>query len=188
MIALNLRHFYSRSQTFLIPAKTLLVHVGDLAVGGERRDVEWEEWGSSCAETVLHHPAWDTWTCFVFGMRHVMPQVTHLDDRRVMIVRDLCPRRYMRASEEERNESEALYQEMGYEGHYPRSIVKCVPLPTSIGEDLSNVRLMISEDGIIVLEVRRMQLCVFMAARLMLLGCRMPLDLERNCFICSHSD
>jgi len=180
IIAFNICHFYpggSRSQTFLISAKALLVHVGDLAVGGEGRDIEWEEWGSSCAEPVRHHPDWDTWTCFVFGMRHVMPRATRRDDRHMMIVRDLCPNRFMRASEQERNESEALYQEMGYKGPYPRSIVKCVPLPTSIGES-SNVRLMISEDGIIVLEVRRMRVCVFMAARLMLLGCRMTIESE----------
>ena len=186
-IALNLNHLYprgSRFQTFLIPAKAILAHVGDLAVGEEGRDIEWEGWGSSCAQPVLHDPEWGTWTCFVFGMRHVMAEATHHDDRHVMIVRDLCPMRFMRASEEERNESEALYQEMGYKEPYPRSIVKSVPLPRSIRKS-SNLRLMISEDGIIVLEVRRMRVCVFMAARLMLLGCRMPI---RNCFICSHSD
>ena len=182
MIAFNLRHGHLypgvlRSLTFLIPAKALLVHVGDPAIGGEGRDIEWEEWGSSCAEPVLHHPGWDAWTCFVFGMRHVIPQTARHDDRHVMIVRDLCPNRFMRASEEERNESEALYENMGYEGPYPRSIVKCVPLPTSIGES-SDVRLMISEDGIIVLEVRHTQVCVFMAARLMRLGYRMTMKLK----------
>jgi hypothetical protein len=59
------------------------------------------------------------------------------DDRRVMIVRDLCPRRYMRASEEEREESNALYEEMGTKEPYPRSIVKSVPLPRNF-EDKSH--------------------------------------------------
>jgi hypothetical protein len=190
IIAFNLHQLYpgdSRNETFLIPAKALLGHVGDLAVGSEGRDIEWEGWGLSCAELVRHHPAWDIWTCFVFGMRHVLPRAAVRDDRRVMIVRDLCPRRYMKASEEERDESEALYREMGYEGRYPRSIVKCVPLPSTIGES-SRVRLMMGEDGIIVIEVRRMRVCVLMAARLTLLGCRMAMKRERNIFICSHSD
>jgi hypothetical protein len=174
IIAFNLHR-----KTFLIPAKALLGHVGDHAVEREGRDIEWEEWGSSCIDTIRNHPPWDTWTCFVFGMRHVLPSTKFRDDKRVMIVRDLCPRRYMKASEEERSESEALYQAMGYKGGHSHSIVKCVPLPTSIGES-PGVRLMISEDSIIILEVRHMRVCVFMAARLMLLECRIPLGSERN--------
>ena len=175
LIAFNLRRFHrgdSRSETFLIPARTLLEHVGDITTGGEKRDIEWEEWGSSYAEPVRRHGQWPTYSCFVFGMRHVLPLTASRDDRRVMIVRDLCPRRCMRASEEERNESNALHRALGYEGPYPRSVVKCVPLPTSIKES-SEVDLMISEDGIIILEVRRVLVCVFMATRLMPLGCRL---------------
>ena len=70
-----------------------------------------------------------------------------------MIVRDLCPRRYMRASEEEREESNALYEEMGTKEPYPRSIVKSVPLPRNF-KDNSDIDFMISEDGIVALEVR----------------------------------
>jgi len=59
----------------------------------------------------------------------------------------------MRASKEEREESNALHQAMGAKEPYPRSIVKSVPLPRSI-KDSSDVDLMISEDGIVALEVR----------------------------------
>jgi len=162
----------SRSETFLIPARALLEHVGDITTGGEKRDIEWEEWGLSYAEHVRRHGQWPMYSCFVFGMRHVLPKAEFCDDRWVMIVRDLCPRRCMRAREEERNESNALHQALGWEDQYPRSIVKRVPLPTSIRKS-SDINLMISEDGIIVLEVRLMLVCIFMAARLMLLGCRM---------------
>jgi hypothetical protein len=118
------------------------------------------------AEFVCHHGQWPTYLCFVFGMRHVLPMAEFRDDRWVMIVRDLCPRRCMRAREEERNESNALHQALGWEGQYPRSIVKRVPLPTSIRKS-SDINLMISEDGIIVLEVCLMLACIFIAARLM---------------------
>ena len=174
LIAFNLRRYHPgdfRSETFLIPARTLLMHVGDNTTGGEKRDIEWEEWGSSYAEPLHRHGQWPTYSCFVFGMRHILPMASFHDDRQVMIVRDLCPRRCMRASEGERNESNALHQALGCKSQYPRSIVKCVPLPTSI-RDSSEVHLMISEDGIIVLEVRRLLVWVFMAARLMPLSCR----------------
>jgi len=154
LIAFNLHRFHrgdSGNETFLIPARTLLEHVGDITTWGEKRDIEWEEWGSSYAEYVCRHGQWPTFSCFVFGMRHVLPMAEFRDDRWVMIVRDLCPRRCMSAREEERNESNALHQALGWEGQYPRSIVKRVPLPTSIRKS-SKVNLMISEDGIIVLE------------------------------------
>jgi hypothetical protein len=66
----------------------------------------------------------------------------------------------MRAGEEEREESNALHQAMGAKEPYPPSIVKCVPLPRSIRES-SDVDLMISEDGIVILEVRCMRVCVY---------------------------
>ena len=82
-------------------------------------------------------------------------------------VRDLCPRRCRRASEEEHEESNALHQAMKSKEPYPRSIVKCIALPRSIGVS-SDVNLMISEDGVVVFEeVRCMRVCVSMAARLM---------------------
>ena len=73
------------------------------------------------------------------------------DDRRVTIVRDLCPRRYMRASEEEREESNALYKDIGSKEPYPHSTVKSVPLPRSF-KDISDIDLLISEDSIVALE------------------------------------
>jgi hypothetical protein len=185
MIAFNLHHSYrgeSHSETFLILAQTFLAHANDITGrDGRRRDIEWEAWGLSCAEPIRRHGEWTAFSCFVFGMRHILPTFRLRDDTRVMIVRDLCPRRCMRASKEERKVSDELHQEMGgdLEDHHPRSIVKCVPLPTSIGES-SDVHLMISEDGIIILEVRQVQDCVFMAALLMLLGCRATMKPESS--------
>lgn len=172
IIALNLHRFYrgdAHSETLLVPASNLLCHVGDIPVGGEGRDIEWESWGPPCIERVPYQGGWSVYTCFLFGMRHILPTAARRGDRRVMIVRDLCQRRRTRASEDEREESNALHQAMGCEEPYPRSIVKCVPLPKSI-RDSSNVHLMIGEDGIVALEVRHEKACVFMAARLMLLG------------------
>jgi len=153
-IAFNLRHFrrgISYVQTFLIPASALLRHVTDSTVEEGRRDIEWESWGRSFIEPIPHQGRWSVYTCFLFGMRHILPEVVSRDDRLVMIVRDLCPRRYMRASEEEHEESNALYQVMGCSEPYPRSIVKSVPLPPGINRS-SDVELMMSEDGIVILE------------------------------------
>jgi hypothetical protein len=95
----------------------------------------------------------------------------------------------MRASEEEREESNALHQAMGTKEPYPRSIVKSVPLPRSF-KDETDIDLMISEDGIVALEVRstKTMRLYLMAARLMPTGCRRTLPLAANWFICSHSD
>jgi hypothetical protein len=138
-----------RSKTFVMPASALLRHIKDTEVGC---DIMWESW-SPTASVVPFQDRWSVYTCFVFGTRHILPNAAHRDDRRVMIVRDLCPRRYMRASEEEREESNALHQAMGTKEPYPRSIVKSVPLPRSF-KDKTKIDLMISEDGIVALEVR----------------------------------
>ena len=139
-----------RGESFLMPASSLLEHVKDTPIEGEGRDVEWESWTPRCYnERVPNHGGWTVWSCFVFGMRYVFPRVVPYGGRQVMIVRDLCPRRYMRATEEEREESKVVQRRMGWD--YSRSIVKCVPLPQSIQ---SGVDLMISEDGVVAHEVR----------------------------------
>jgi len=138
-----------RSETFLMPASALLRHIEDTETG---RDIRWESW-SPATSVVPLQGRWSLYTCFVFGQRHILPKAVHRDDRRVMIVRDLCPRRYARASEEERDESNALHQAMGAKEPYPRVIVKSVPLPRSV-KNSSDVDLMISEDGIVAIEVR----------------------------------
>jgi hypothetical protein len=160
----RLRRARFASETFLMPASALLEHVKDTPIGGEGRDIDWESWSPRCCnEPVPGHGRWSVWQCFVFGMRYIFPRVELLNDTPVMIVRDLCPQRYMRASEEEREESKALQRLMGWPGPYSRSIVKCAPVPPRI-KSLSRVNLMISEDGIVVLEVRCKKACVFMAA------------------------
>ena len=141
----------SHNETVLMSASTLLRHISDSKIGGEGRDIQWESWVPR--SVVPRQGRWSSYTCFVFGMRHILPKVALRDDTRVMIVRDNCPRRFMRASDEEREESTALHRVMGSLEPNPRSIVKSVPLPRSIS-DSSIVDLMISEDGFVVLEVR----------------------------------
>jgi hypothetical protein len=148
-IAFHLFPGTARSDTFLMPASALLRYIRDTEMGS---DIQWESW-SQATSVVPLQDRWSVYTCFVFGTRHILPKAAQRDDRRVMIVRDLCPRRYMRASEEEREESDALHQVMRTEEPYPRSIVKSVPLPRSF-KDENEIDLMISEDGIVALEVR----------------------------------
>jgi hypothetical protein len=147
-IAFRLFHGTPHSETFLMPASTLLRHIRDTEIG---HDILWESW-SPATSIVPHQGPWSVYTCFVFGMRHILPMAAHRDDRRVIVVRDLCPRRYIRASEEEREESNALHQVMGIKEPYPHWIVKSVPLPRSF-KDKTDIDLMISEDGIVALEV-----------------------------------
>jgi hypothetical protein len=150
-----------RCETFLIPTKTLLAQIESLPTK-EGKDVDWDLYGLQFIEDVPEHGRWDVWTCFVFGMRYIQPRVVGLRGKPMMIIRDISPRRYLRASEEEREESNALYQVMRrgpYEPH-SRSILKCVPLPESI-RDPHHLKLMISEDGIVVFEeVRHRKTCV----------------------------
>ena len=147
-IAFRLSRGAPRSETFLIPSSAFLRHIRDTEIG---HDIRWESW-SSAATVVRLQGRWTVYTCFVFGKRYILPKAARRDDRRVMIVRDLCPMRYMRASEEEREKSNQLYKDMGTKEPYPHSIVKSVPLPRSF-KDISDIDLMITEDGIVALEV-----------------------------------
>jgi hypothetical protein len=143
-----------RSETFLIPTKTLLAQIDSLPTK-EGNDVDWDLYDLPFIEDVTEHGRWDVWTCFVFGMRYILPRAVGLHGKPIIIIRDLSQRRCLRASEEEREESNTLYQAMGRGSYEPRSrsILKCVPLPESI-RDAQHVRLMISEDGIVVFEQR----------------------------------
>lgn len=150
-IAFRLFRGAPRSETFLMPSSAFLRHMSHIRDTEIEHDIRWESW-SPAATVVPLQGRWTVYTCFVFGKRYILPKAARRDDRRVMIVRDLCPRRYMRASEEEREESNALYKAMGAKEPYPHSIVKSVPLPRSF-KDISDTDLMISEDGIVALEV-----------------------------------
>ncbi|KAH9009564.1 hypothetical protein EDB83DRAFT_455746 [Lactarius deliciosus] len=143
-----------QGETILIPAKTLLGQIESLLIK-ERRDVVWESYGSQFLERVPLHGGWDVWTCFVFGMRYIIPRVIRLHGKPVMVVRDLSPMRCLKASEEEREESNALHEAMtrGSRMSHSRSISKCVSLPESI-RNPQDVNLMISEDAIVVLDER----------------------------------
>jgi len=140
-------------ETFLIPTKTLLGFIDNLLIE-EEHDVDWDLYGPLLSETAPGHGRWDVWTCFVFGMRYILPRVVLHQGQPMVIIRDLCPRRYLTASKEELEESNMLYEAfMGGTSHasYPRSLLKSVPLPESI-RDPQTVNLMISEDGIVVRE------------------------------------
>ena len=95
-----------------------------------------------------------------------------------IIICDICPRRCLRASEEERQESELLYQTLmsiPYPPNqpYPRLILKSVPLPENIRFPES-ASLKIGDDSIVVYEeVCRGELFVSIAARLMPLSYRL---------------
>jgi hypothetical protein len=159
IIAMNIQTFDNQavqlSETSLIPTKTLLGYIESRPIKGGH-DVDWESYGRLLSERALGHGRWDIWTCFVFGMRYILPRVVYNDlyGKPMVVIRDHSPRRCLRASKEERKESNALYREItGVPRHkpYPHSILKCVPLPESI-EDPLNVNLMIGEDGIVALE------------------------------------
>jgi hypothetical protein len=176
-------------ETFLIPMKTLLGYIESLPING-RHDMDWGSHGPLLSERVPGPGRWDMWTRFIFGMRYILPKAAFLHGKPMMIVCDICPRRCLRASEEERQESKLLYQKLMGVHHtdqsYPRSILKSVPFPENIPYP-ENVTLMISEDGIVVLE----QVCyknvyISEAARLMPLSSS-PLRLTPH-FIFSRSD
>jgi hypothetical protein len=157
IIAMNLQFSDNRrvyvSETSLIPTKTLLGFIDNLPIE-EGHDIGWDIYGPLLSERAPGHGRWDVWTCFVFGMRYILPRVVFLQGKPMVIIRDLCPRRYLRASKEELKESNMLYKALtGGTSHnsHPRSILKSVPLPESI-RGPRNVKLMICEDGIVVRE------------------------------------
>ena len=161
LIAMNLQFSDDRRtylcETSLIHTKTLLRYIHKLLIE-EEHDVDWDLYGPLLSQTAPRHGRWDVWTCFVFGMRYILPRVFFLRGTPMVIIRDLCPRRYLRASKEELEDSnmlyEALVEDTTHEPH-PRSIFKSVPLPRGI-RDPQTVHIMISEDGIVVREpVRR---------------------------------
>ena len=157
MIAMNVQFSDDRRayfcETSLIPTKTLLGYIDKLLIK-EKHDVDWDLYGTLLRQIAPGHGRWDVWTCFVFGMRYILPRVVFLGGKPMAIIRDLCPRRYLRANKEDLKESNRLYTVLMNDNNhesYPRSILKSVPLPESIG-GLQSVKLMISEDGIVVRE------------------------------------
>jgi len=143
--------------TYLIPAKAFLRQIEILPLE-EGLDVEWEAHDPQLIENIPEHQSWDeSWPYVVFGMRYVFPGVVNLDGKPNILIRDLSPRRCLRASKEEREESDALYEATARPASRtgepnPRSILTCVPLPENIVPNW-NTRFLISEDGIVVLEL-----------------------------------
>jgi hypothetical protein len=178
--------------TYLIPAKVLLREIESLPLE-EGLDVALEAHSPQLIEHVPEHKSWDeSWPYVVFGMRHVLPEVVHIDGKPSILIRDLSPRRCLRASNEEREDSHAVYEATAawYSGRTgkpnPCSILTCVPLPENIHLNW-NMRFLICEDGIVVLENVR-ENCVFIAARLIRLACRTPPARAPESFIFSRSD
>ena len=194
IIAMNLQFSDNRRvfkcETSLIPTKPLLERISSLLIE-EDHDVDWDLYGPLLSQIAPGHGRWDTWTCFVFGMRYILPRVAFLDGKPMVIIRDLCPRRYLRASKEELEETNMLYKTfMGGTNHETRtrSILKSVPLPESIG-GLRDVKLMISEDGIVVREpVRHRKTFFFIVATRSLMRSFRCSPMAVHAFICSRGD
>jgi hypothetical protein len=191
MIALYSQFFDNwEDETFMIPMKTLLEQIEKLPIK-EGLDVEWE---SYCPQLIEHVPDY-TWEhgllCSMFGMRYILPHLVLVDDKPMIVIRDVSPRRCLRASKEERKQSTTLYKAITSGPRrkpYPRSILKCVPLPESI-VPYWNMILLISEDGIVIIDdVRHWKTCVFNAARLIPLVCREATSGVPGPCICSRSD
>ena len=157
IITMNLRfHNYEACETSLIHTKALLRYIESLPIK-EGQDVDWRLYGTLLSECIPGRRRWDQgFMCFTIGMRYTLPEVIRFRGKLVIIICDICPRRCLRASEEERQESELLYQTLmnlphGPDQSYPRSILKSVPLPENIPYP-EKARLMISEDGIVFAE------------------------------------
>ena len=155
MIALYSEYFKIGPRTFLIPMKSFLGQIKHLLVQ-EILDVDWELHGPEIVEHLPAHDEWDIWISSIFGMRYITQRVARFD-KPMIIVRDLYQRRCLRASKEERDESNMIFKEMTSRSYrdtapFPRGILKRVPIPESI--DLyPDPMLFISEDNIVI-EVR----------------------------------
>ena len=123
-------------------------------------DVDWELHGPEFIEHLPVFDIWDRWISIiplVFGMRYIVPTVIRFD-KPMIVIHDLSQRRCLRASKEERDESDEIYEAMTWTNYrdsapYPHGIFKCVPFPESICL-YPNAVLFISEDNIVVIEVR----------------------------------
>ena len=119
-------------------------------------DVDWELHGPEFIEHLPVFEEWDVRGPFVFGMRYIIPRVPQFD-KTVIAIRDLSQRRCLRASKEERDESDAIYKEISWDtfratAPHPCGILKRVPFPESIHLNRRTM-LYISEDNIVVIEV-----------------------------------
>ena len=144
------------SATYLISTKVLLSQIESLPLE-EGLDVEWELHGPQLIELVPESNWYERWPYPVFGMRYVLPGAVGLGGGKPeILIRDLSPRRCLRASKEKREESDALYEATTWPNNrtckpYPRSILTRVPLPGNINLN-RNTRILISEDGIMVVD------------------------------------
>ena len=157
IIAMHSKFFDGmRGATFMIFAKALLRQIQSLP-HDEGLDVEWEVHGPQLIELVQGQSRhYERWPFPVFGTRYVLPGIG--GGRPEILIRDLSPRRYLRASKEERKESDALYEASAWPNTgnrnckpNPRSILTRVPLPRDIIMN-RHTRFCLSEDGIIIVE------------------------------------
>ena len=174
MITMYSSHWDDWKGTFLIPARHLLRQFESLP-GKRDLGVEWRTYGlrlhlESVPEAPAHTNWIKQWRYFVFGMRYLLPRVTCIGGKRHVIIRDYCPRRYLRASKEKREESNALEEAIKLPHFnervstkpkpypYTQSILQCVPLPEYIRSEI--LVSLISEDGILVVEKVRYICCL----------------------------
>jgi hypothetical protein len=157
---------HGNGEKSLIPTEALLRYIASLP-SKEGHEVDWVLHDPLLSERIPSLGRWDQGICSTFGMRYTFPQIVHICGKPMVIICDICPRRCLRASKEERQESELLYQTLMGVPHrtdqpYPRTILKSVPLPESI-RNRRNVKLMISEGSIVAVEqVRHRNRCAFL--------------------------
>ena len=102
---------YGVCETSLILTKALLTYIEKLPIKeGHDRDVDWRLHDSLLGECIPGRCRWDQGIFMTFGMRYTLPNVVHICGKPTIIICDICPRRCLRASEEERQESELLYK------------------------------------------------------------------------------
>ena len=177
--------------TSLIPTNALLRYIDNLPIK-EGHDVDWGLLhGLLLNECIPGRSKLGGGIVNTVGMRYTLHEVVHLSGKPVIIICDICPRRCLRASEEERQESELLYETLMNVSHLPdqfgrRSILKSIPLPENIRYP-DRAQVIISDDGIVILEeVCHWNVWVSMAARLIPLCYR--LGAPNAYFICLRSD
>jgi hypothetical protein len=105
ILTMNLKYYRDGEvyhETSVIPKKTLLEYIESLPIK-EGHDLDWGSHGPLLSERIPGPPRRsDMWTNFMFGMRYILPEISFLHGKPMAIICDICPRRCLRASKEER--------------------------------------------------------------------------------------
>ncbi|KAI0319713.1 hypothetical protein OF83DRAFT_744998 [Amylostereum chailletii] len=137
-----------RSSTFIITFDTLLSYVKEFeASNNVENELPFSSWKNQTIQ-LPGHDRWSAWVCFIYGSRCVSPQPVLRDIRtKVIRVRDFHPLRRRRAMLDEVAE-EAVGSSSNKVAWHEADMV----IPETISNP-DSLRLMLSEDNIIALEV-----------------------------------